>query len=85
MREPAASPDVEPEEKSPRVDDLVDHLLRDQDFLLAREIRRKVDELNQLFVQAQRQKLRIETEATRFDAQGAEKVTYLEVRVFKQI
>lgn len=76
---------MEPAEHSPKVDDLVDHLLRDQDFLLAREIRRKVDELNQLFVQAQRQKLRIETETTRFDAQGGEKVSYLEVRVFKQI
>lgn len=78
-------PPVEPEERTPQMDDLVDHLLRDQDFLLAREIRRKVEELNQLFVQAQRQKLRIETETTRFDAQGGEKVTYLEVRVFKQI
>jgi hypothetical protein len=68
-----------------RIDELVDRLLRDKDYLLARELRHKAEELNQLFVQAQRQKLKVEVSTSRLDTPTGESVTWLELRIFKEL
>ncbi len=67
------------------VDELVEHLLRDQDFLLSKEIKHKVEELNQLLVKAQSQKLKVDLEVSRFDIPSGGTVAYLDVKLFKQI
>ncbi len=67
------------------VDELVDQLLRDKDYLLARELKNKVEELNQLFVQAQRQKLKVELSSTKLDIPSGGSVTWLEVKILKEI
>lgn len=67
------------------VDDVVDGLLRDRDFLLTREIKHRIDELNQLFAQASSQNLRIELETSvRRQAQETP-VVRLDVTVLKEI
>ncbi len=67
------------------IDELVEQLLRDQDFLLAKEIKHKVEELNQLLVKAQSQKLRVDLAVSRFDIPSGGTVAYLDVKLFKQI
>lgn len=67
------------------VDELVDRLLRDKDYLLARELKNKVEELNQLFVQAQRQNLNVELSSSKLDIPSGGSVTWLELRIFKEI
>lgn len=67
------------------VDELVEQLLRDQDFLLAREIRHKVQELNQLLVRAQSQKLKVEIDVTQVDLASGATVSYVDVKLFKPI
>ncbi len=67
------------------VDEIVDKLLRDQDFLLAQEIKTKVEEINQLFVQAQRLKLKVDISTSQFEVQSGKVVTWLEVKVYKEI
>ena len=67
------------------VDELVDRLLRDKDYLLARELKNKVEELNQLFVQAQRQNLKVELSSSKLDVPSGGSVTWLELRIFKEI
>lgn len=72
-----------PADKS--VDEIVEHLLRDQDFLLAKELRHKVDELNQLLVKAQGQKLKVEVDVQHIDLRSGGAVAHLDVRLFKQL
>ena len=67
------------------MDELVDQLLRDKDFLLANELKNKAEELNQLFVQAQRQKLKVELSSSKLDIPSGGSVTWLELRIFKEI
>lgn len=67
------------------VDELVDRLLRDKDYLLARELKNKVEELNQLFVQSQRQNLNVELSSSKLDIPSGGSVTWLELRIFKEI
>lgn len=67
------------------VDELVDRLLRDKDYLLARELKNKVEELNQLFVQAQRQNLNVELSSSKLDIPSGGSVTWLELTIFKEI
>ena len=75
------------EEKPGRnpVDEIVDKLLRDQDFLLAQEIKSKVEELNQNFVQAQRLKLKVDISTSQFEVQSGKVVTWLDVKIYKEI
>ncbi len=75
------------EEKPARnpVDEIVDKLLRDQDFLLAQEIKSKVEELNQNFVQAQRLKLKVDISTSQFEVQSGKVVTWLDVKIYKEI
>ena len=67
------------------VDKLVDQLLRDKDFLLAQELKHKVEELNQLFVQAQHQELKVELSVSQLDTPSGASVTWLEIKIFKEI
>lgn len=71
--------------KEKNVDDVVDQLLRDQDFLLACEVRHKVDELNQLLIQAQSRHLKVEVDVTNFKVLSDGQVCHLTVKVFKEI
>jgi len=67
------------------VDDLVEQLLRDQDFLLAKEIKHKVEELNQLLIKAQGQKLKVEMSCAQFDTSHSGTVAHLDLKLYKQI
>ena len=68
-----------------RIDDLVDELFRDQDFLLSREIKLKAEELNQMLTQAQGQNLKIELNATQVEVRPGKMISWLEVKVFKEL
>lgn len=77
--------DVEPLPIDKSVDQIVEHLLRDQDFLLAKEIKHKVDELNQLLVRAQGQKLKVEVDVSHLDLKSGGSVAHVDVRLYKQL
>ncbi|QXD16847.1 hypothetical protein GQ464_007885 [Rhodocaloribacter litoris] len=70
---------------SKSVDELVEQLLRDQDFLLAKEIKHKIEELNQLLVRAQSQKLKVEIEVSQVDLPSGGTVSYVDVKLFKPL
>jgi len=70
---------------SKSADELVEQLLRDQDFLLSKEIKHKVEELNQLLVKAQSQKLKVEAWVSQFDVNSGGTVAYLDVKLYKEI
>ena len=67
------------------LDDIVDQLLRDKDFLLSKELKHKADEINQLLIQAQRQNLKVEVLATQIEASPGRKLSWLDVKIFKEI
>jgi len=67
------------------VDELVDRLLRDRDYLLAKELKHKAEELNHLFVQAQRQRLKVDVSTSQLDTPGGDSVSWIELRIFKEI
>ena len=67
------------------VDDIVDHLLRDKDYLLAKELKHKIEELNHLMIQAERQKLKVELESSKLNVPSGGTVTWLELRIFKEL
>lgn len=71
------------------LDAVVEYLLRDRDLLVAREIRQKVEELNQLLVHASNRKMRIEFVATDMPASqgeaGTTPLTQIEVKVYKRV
>ncbi|MCZ6705973.1 MAG: hypothetical protein O6942_08750 [Bacteroidetes bacterium] len=67
------------------VDKLVDQLLRDKDYLLAKELRHRIDELNHLFIQAERQKLNVEIKTSQLDVPSAGTVNWLELRILKEL
>ena len=67
------------------VDQLVDRLLRDKDYLLAQELKQRAEELNQLFIQAQRQKLKVELSTSKLEVPSGGMVSWLELRIFKEI
>ena len=74
-----------PEEHDEGLDEIVENLLRDKDFLLSREIKHRVEELNRLFVQAERQKLKVELETAELESRPGKRVSWIDVRVFKEI
>ena len=67
------------------LDAVVDYLLRDQDFLMSKEVKHRVEELNQLLVRAQEQGLKIEFEIRTTAPASGSRVTHLEVSVYKKI
>jgi len=76
---------VEPKHKEEHFDAIVDQLLRDKDYLLSQEIKHKTDEINQLLVQAQRQKLKVELTTSELEPRPGSTVSWLDVKVFKEI
>jgi len=76
---------VEPKKHEDQLDVVIDHLLRDKDFLLSKELKHKADELNQLLVQAQRQKLKVELTASKLESSPGNMVSWLDVKIFKEI
>jgi hypothetical protein len=71
------------------LDAVVDYLLRDRDLLVAREVRQKIEELNQLLVHACNRKMRIEFVSTDAPASQGESnappLTQIDVRVYKRV
>lgn len=71
------------------LDAVVDYLLRDRDMLVAREIRQKVEELNQLLVAANNRRMKVEFAAGESPSplarHDAPPLTQIDVRVFKRI
>ena len=76
---------MEPKHKEEHFDAIVDQLLRDKDYLLSQEIKHKADEINQLLVQAQRQKLKVELTTSELEPRPGSTVSWLDVKVFKEI
>ena len=72
-------------EKQDNLDAVVDRLLRDRDFLLAEELKNKAEEINQLLVQAQRQKMKVELDVTALESRPGNKVSWLDIKIFKEI
>ena len=67
------------------IDSIVEHLLKDQDYLLSKEIRQKVEELNMLLVRARSQKLKVEFDFSEARMKSGGMVSLMDVSVFKQI
>lgn len=67
------------------IDKLVDQLLRDEDYLLAKELKHKIDELNHLFIQAERQHLDVELKTSKMDVPSRGTVNWLELRILKEL
>jgi hypothetical protein len=78
-------PRVEPRKHADHLDVVVDQLLRDKDYLLSQELKHKADELNQLLVQAQRQRLKVELTTAKLEASPGNTVAWLDVKIFKEI
>ena len=76
---------MEPSSTDEKLDSIVDHLLKDQAFLMSREIKHKIEELNQLLIQARSTKLKIEFEVVESDMPSGGTVTLLDAKVYKQI
>ena len=72
-------------ERSENLDHVVDRLLRDKDFLLAEELKHKAEEINQLLVQAQRQKMKVELDVSELESRPGNKISWLDVKIFKEI
>lgn len=67
------------------MDHIVDSMLRDRDFLLAQEIKLKVDELNDMLRQSARQDLKAEIEVMQAPTNGGKRTPQIEVRVLKEL
>lgn len=71
------------------LDAVVDYLLRDRDLLVAREIRQKTEELNQLLVAANNRRMRVEFTSAESPAPRSDDdtppLTRIDVRVYKRI
>lgn len=76
---------MESKHKEEHFEAIVDQLLRDKDYLLSQEIKHKVDEINQLLVQAQRQKLKVELTTSELEPRPGSTVSWLDVKIFKEI
>lgn len=84
MDEPEVS-GLEQKSNIKSVDEIVDRLLRDKDFLLANEIKSKTEELNQMLVQAQRLNLKVEISTSEFDVQKGNTISWIDVKIYKEI
>lgn len=76
---------MESKQKEEHFEAIVDQLLRDKDYLLSQEIKHKTDEINQLLVQAQRQKLKVELNTSELEPRPGSTVSWLDVKIFKEI
>lgn len=76
---------MEPSQPEENLDAVVDQLLRDQAFLMSREIRHKIEELNQLLIAGANAKLKIEFEVIETDMPSGGTVPLLDARYYKEI
>ncbi len=76
---------MESKQKEEHFEAIVDQLLRDKDYLLSQEIKHKADEINQLLVQAQRQKLKVQMTTSELEPQPGSTISWLDVKIFKEI
>jgi hypothetical protein len=76
---------VESESDSESLEELVDGLLRDSDYLLAQELKQRVDELNALLRQAHGQGLRLTLKSNSASEVKDAEVANLTLKIFKQI
>ena len=76
---------MESESDSESLEELVDGLLRDSDYLLAQELKQRVDELNALLQQAHNQGLRLTLKSNSASEVEDVKVANLTLKIFKQI
>lgn len=67
------------------LDRLVDGLLRDRDFLLAKELKQKVDQLNELLAQSVRQELQVELVVEESKGRGGRVNTHMDIKIFKEL
>lgn len=78
-------PLVEHEHKSESLDEVVDSLLHDKDYLLAQELKHRVKEMNALLEQAQRQGLRLRISATHDSESDEIERAEIDLKIFKEI
>lgn len=83
--QPEPTSTMDQPERQENLDAVVDRLLRDKDFLLAEELKHKAEEINQLLVQAQLQKMKVELEVSELESRPGNKVSWLDVKIFKEI
>ncbi|NND72634.1 MAG: hypothetical protein HKN43_13740 [Rhodothermales bacterium] len=76
---------MEPSQADENLDAVVDKLLHDQAFLMSREIRHKLEELNQLLIAGNNAKLKIEFEVVETDMPSGGTVSLLDARFYKEI
>lgn len=76
---------MDPNPIDEHIDAVVDYLLRDQDYLLAKELKHRIDELNKLLVQAHAQKMKVEFTVAESPAESGGRITHVDIAVFKQI
>lgn len=74
-----------PLHSNPSADEIVEQLLRDQDYLLTKEIKQRVTELNQLLMKAHHQKLKVEVKTSQFDTMDGSTVAHVDVKLYKQL
>jgi hypothetical protein len=67
------------------LDQLVDGLLRDRDFLLAQELKQKVDQLNELLAQSVRQELQVELVVDASKGRGGRLHTHVDIKILKEL
>lgn len=67
------------------IDAVVDYLLRDQDYLLAKELKHRIEELNQLLVQAHAQKMKVDFTVSEASAESGGRIAHVDIAVYKQI
>jgi hypothetical protein len=70
---------------SEHLDAVVEYLLRDRDYLIAKEIRTKVEQLNQLLVLAANQNLKVEFTTKKTEMESGSSVTVVDAHVYKKI
>ncbi len=76
---------MDPNPIDEHIDAVVDYLLRDQDYLLAKELKHRIDELNQLLVQAHAQKMKADISISDRPVREGGQITHLTLAVYKQI
>ena len=67
------------------IDEVVNYLLRDQDYLMAKEIRLQVEGLNQLLISSHTNGLKVEFVTREMVMPDGEPVQLADVRVYKKI
>lgn len=67
------------------LDAVVDHLLRDQAYLMSREIKHKIEELNQLLIAGNNARLKTEFEVVETDMPSGGTISLLGARFYKEL